>query len=74
MGFIFLSSKKYSVADYIAFIDNGSIILRETTDNLIYEYGIARLKESEFNQFDEHFYIAIRKRGMQYDMLVNNKI
>lgn len=61
------------VADYIVFIDKGKIILSESKDNLIYNYGIARLKQDDFNLLVNKEYIAYRKRGYQYDVLIQDK-
>lgn len=68
-----ISSDLEKIADYITFIDNGTIILTEKKDTLIYEYGIARMKQSDFDALDKTEYIAERKRGLQLEALVQNK-
>ncbi len=68
-----ISSDLEKVADYISFIDNGKIILTETKDNLVYEYGIARIKEADFHTLAKEEYISYRKRGLQHEVLVSNK-
>ncbi len=68
-----ISSDLEKVADYITFINNGEIILEEKKDILIYEYGIARMKQSDFDQLDKSEYMACRKRGLQLEVLVSNK-
>lgn len=68
-----ISSDLEKVADYITFIDNGKIILTEKKDTLIYEYGIARMKQSDFDKLDTSEYLAARKRGLQLEVLVGNK-
>lgn len=68
-----ISSDLEKVADYITFIDNGKIILTEKKDTLIYEYGIARMKQSDFDELDTSEYLAARKRGLQLEVLVGNK-
>ena len=60
-------------SDYITFTNNGSIILTEAKDTLIYEYGIARCKQSDFDSLDKAEYISYRKRGLQLEVLVSNK-
>ena len=74
---IFLSSHITSdlekVADYITFIHNGSIILSEVKDNLLYNYGIMRCKAAQFAQIDRADFIAYRKHDYQIDVLVSDK-
>lgn len=68
-----ITSDLEKVADYIYFIDKGKIILSEFKDNLLYEYGIVRLKEKELENISSNEYIAYRKRGQQINMLVSDK-
>ncbi|MDO5294532.1 MAG: ABC transporter ATP-binding protein [bacterium] len=68
-----ISSDLEKVADYITIIDDGKIILTESKDALIYEYGIARMKQNEFTKLEETEYIAYRQRGLQIEVLVSNK-
>jgi len=68
-----ISSDLEKVADYIVFIDNGTIILNETKDRLLYEYGIVRMKQKDFESLGKAEYIAFRKRGLQFEALVSNK-
>lgn len=68
-----ISSDLEKIADYITFIDNGKIILTEKKDTLIYEYGIARMKQSDFDELDTSEYLAARKRGLQLEVLVGDK-
>lgn len=68
-----ISSDLEKIADYITFIDDGAIILTEKKDTLIYEYGIARMKQSDFDTLDKAEYLAERKRGLQIEALVRDK-
>ena len=68
-----ISSDLEKVADYIIFIDNGTIILNETKDRLLYEYGIVRMKQKDFDSLNKSEYIAFRKRGLQFEALVSDK-
>lgn len=68
-----ISSDLEKIADYINFIDKGKIVLSETKDNLIYNYGIARIKEGDFKLLSKDEYIAYRKRGLQHEVLVSDK-
>ena len=68
-----VSSDLEKVADHITFIDQGKIILTEEKDTLLYQYGIARMKQSDFEKLDASEYLAMRKRGLQLEVLVQNK-
>lgn len=68
-----ISSDLEKIADYIAFIENGKIILTEKKDDLIYKYGIARMKQIDFEKLDKSDYIAYRKRGLQMEAITKNK-
>ncbi len=61
------------IADYIAFIDDGKIILTEQKDKLIYNYGIARMKQTDFDKLEKSEYLAYRQRGLQLEVLVDDK-
>lgn len=69
-----ISSDLEKIADYITVIDDGKIILTENKDTLIYDYGIARMKQNDFNKFQNSEYISYRKRGLQIEVLITNKI
>ncbi len=68
-----ISSDLEKISDYITIIDNGKIILTEEKDTLIYKYGIARMKQSDFEMLDKSEYLAIRQRGLQYEVLIDDK-
>lgn len=68
-----ITSDLEKIADYITFIDKGEIILTENKDALIYDYGIAKLRDNEFEKLVRKEYISHRKRGMQIEVLVKDK-
>lgn len=68
-----ISSDLEKIADYIAVIDDGKIILTESKDTLIYEYGIARMKQSDFDKLQESEFISYRQRGLQIEVLISDK-
>lgn len=68
-----ISTDLEKIADYIIIIDAGKIILNQNKDVLIYQYGIARMKEKDFNTLDPKEYLASRKRGLQFEVLIENK-
>ncbi|GAA0071074.1 ABC transporter ATP-binding protein [Clostridium sardiniense] len=69
-----ISSDLEKIADYIAVIDNGKVILMESKDTLIYDYGIARMKRNDFDKLQKSEYISYRKRGLQIEVLISDKI
>ncbi len=69
-----ISSDLEKIADYITFINDGKIILASSKDTLIYEYGIARMKQAEFERLNKNEYLSARKRGLQFEVLVENKL
>ena len=68
-----ITSDLEKIADYITFIHDGKIILRETKDNLIYNYGILRCREKQFALLDAKDVIAYRRQEYQTDVLVSDK-
>ena len=61
------------IADYITFIHDGSIILYEKKDDLIYNFGIMRCKSAQFAEVDKADILAYRKQDYQIDVLVTDK-
>lgn len=68
-----ITSDLEKIADYITFIDNGRVLMSKPKDELIYEYGIARCKESQFLQMDQSEILTYRKQEYQYEVLVDHK-
>ena len=68
-----ITSDLEKVADYIVFIHEGKMIFEETKDNLIYDYGIMKCKQKEFDSIDKEDIIRFRKMDYGYEILVKNK-
>ncbi|OON92103.1 MAG: ABC transporter, partial [Epulopiscium sp. Nele67-Bin002] len=68
-----ISGDLEKIADNITFIDEGKIIFQELKDKLVYEYAIARMKDADFEKLQTKEFIAARKRGLQYEVLVGDK-
>lgn len=64
-----ITSDLEKIADYITFIHEGRIILTASKNELAYEYGIIRCKESQFLELDKKDVVAYRKRDFQTDVL-----
>lgn len=67
-----ITSDLEKIADYIAFIHNGKIIMTATKDDLIYRYAVMRCRESQLSAIDPVDIIAFRKRDFQIDVLVSD--
>lgn len=67
-----ITSDLEKVADYIAFIHNGRLILTASKDDLIYHYAVLRCKENQFQMLDHSDIISYRKRDFQIDVLVSD--
>ena len=65
-----ITSDLEQVADYIAFIHNGKVIMTASKDDLVYRYAVMRCKESQFLALDPDDILAYRRRDLQTDVLV----
>ena len=65
-----ITSDLEKVADYIAFIHNGKVIMTASKDDLVYRYAVMRCKESQFLALDPDDTLAYRRRDLQTDVLV----
>lgn len=61
------------IADTITFIHNGKLLLSETKDTLIYDYGIIRCGEKVFSALSSEDIIAYKKEDYEWKVLVQNK-
>lgn len=61
------------IADYIVFIHEGKIIMSNTTEELLDEFGIAKCSKEEFEKIDKNDYFKYQKNKYSYEVLVNNK-
>lgn len=68
-----ITSDLEKIADYITFLHKGKVILSENKDVLLYEYGIAKMKQADFDTLEQKDYISSRKRGLQQEVLVRNQ-
>ena len=65
-----ITSDLEKIADYIAFIHNGKLVMTAKKDDLMYQYAVMRCKESQFLALDPGDILAYRKRDLQIDVLV----
>ena len=67
-----ITSDLEKVADYIAFIHNGRLLMTVSKNDLVYNYAVMRCRESQFLALDPRDIIAYRKRDFQINVLVPN--
>lgn len=68
-----ITSDLEKVADYIVFIHQGKTIFQETKDNLIYNYGIVKCNNEDFNKLDKKDIVKYRKLDYSYEILIKDK-
>lgn len=67
-----ITSDLERVADYIAFMNNGKLIMTASKNDLVYHYAVMRCRESQFLALNPSDIIAYRKRDFQIDVLTPN--
>lgn len=67
-----ITSDLEKIADHIAFIHNGKIIMTASKNDLAYHYAVMRCRESQFHALDPGDILAYRQRDFQIDVLVRN--
>lgn len=68
-----ITSDLEHIADYIVFIDNGSIILNDSRDAILDNYGVLKVEEKDFNNVDKEDIIKYKKNRYNYEILVDNR-
>lgn len=68
-----ITSDLEHIADYIVFIDNGNIILNDSRDAILDNYGVLKVEEKDFNKIDKEDIIKYKKNRYNYEILVDNK-
>ena len=67
-----ITSDLEKIADYIAFIHKGRLLMTVSKNQLAYQYAVMRCQESQFRSLDPGDVLAYRKRDLQTDVLVRN--
>lgn len=68
-----ITSDLEKIADYITFIHDGKILLTASRNELLYDYGVMRCKESQFQALDKQDGAAYRRRDFQIDVLITDR-
>lgn len=65
-----ITSDLERIADYIAFIHGGRLLLTVSKNDLAYKYAVLRCRQSQFLALEPADILACRKRDYQIDVLV----
>lgn len=68
-----ITSDLEKIADYITFLYRGKVILTENKDTLLYQYGIGKMKQVDFERISTEDFISSRSYGLQKEVLLENK-
>lgn len=68
-----ITSDIEKIADYICFIHQGEIVLNESKDKLLEDYGILKISKEEFENCDKQDFIAFRKHQFSIEVLIKQK-
>ena len=68
-----ITSDLEHIADYIVFIDKGAIVLENTRDEIIDNFGILKCDIDEFGSIDKDDIVSYRKNKYSYEVLIKNK-
>ena len=68
-----ISSDLEKIADYITFIHEGKLILSTSKDELIYEYGLMKCRNDEFDKIDKEDIIRYRLKTYEVEILVKDR-
>lgn len=68
-----ISSDLEKIADYITFIHEGKLILSTSKDELIYEYGLMKCRNDEFDKIEKEDIICYRIKTYEVEILVKDR-
>lgn len=68
-----ITSDLEHIADYILFMNEGKLILNDTKDDILDNYGVLKCDIDSFPKIDKKDILAFRKNKYYYDILVQDK-
>lgn len=68
-----ITSDIEKVSDYVVFLHQGKVVLEESKDDLLYQYGIVRCREEDFERIDREDYLISRRTNVCVECLVRDK-
>lgn len=67
-----ITSDLESIADYIALLDQGKLIFKESITNIMDNYGIIHCTKEMFEKLKDNA-VSYRKNKYDYEILIKNK-
>lgn len=68
-----ITSDLEQIADYLLFINDGKIALKDNNININEKYGIIKCDEDSINKVEEIDIVSVIKKKYSYEILVSNK-
>lgn len=68
-----ITSDLEHIADEIIFIDNGKVILNDTLDDLLNNYGVLKCDIDSFNKISMEDIISYKKNKYNYEVLISDR-
>lgn len=68
-----ITSDLEKIADYIVFIHKGKVVFQKSKDELLYQYGLMKCTQDQFEALKKEEMIAFRKQDYEYQVLVANQ-
>ena len=68
-----ITSDLEHIADYLAFLDNGTMLFFKTKDEILDGYGILKCDEKQFHMLEASDVICYRKNRYNYEVLVEDR-
>ncbi len=62
-----------SICDFIYMIKNGKIIFHESTDSLLSDYAVIKMKDDQISEFEQEYIIFKKRESYGYKYLTNQK-
>lgn len=68
-----ITSDLEHIADKIVFLDKGNLLMNESRDDILDNYGILKCSINDFKSIDESDIITYKKNKYEYQILVSNR-
>ena len=68
-----ITSDLEKIADYIVFIHNGKVVFDKSKQELMYQYGIIKCSEAQFEAMDKENILYYRRQGYECDVLTADR-
>ena len=68
-----ITSDLDKIGDYITFIHSGEIILSQSKDELLNNYGLIKCGAGDFDRICKEYIVGYRKNQFGYEVLINDR-